>query len=177
MIPQDVENLFVPVCCSATHVGYCTLRMEPVYMILGHACGVAAHMARAAGVPVQSVDVAALQEALASQGQILRVNRPPVADFRIETPRPLKAGQEVRFRDASTDDRGIVRWEWDLDGNGEVDSREQNPTHTYRLGGVYRVRLRVSDGEDWSPPVEGKVVIEGEPKAAPVILMDNDAAQ
>jgi hypothetical protein len=69
LLPKRAEaiNLFVPVCFSASHVAYSTLRMEPQYMILGHATGVAARMAIRAGVAVQDVDTAALSARLKQQ--------------------------------------------------------------------------------------------------------------
>ena len=69
MVPKRAQarNLLVPVCFSATHVAYSTLRMEPQYMIIGQAAGVAAKLAIDARVAVQDVDVAALRSRLASQ--------------------------------------------------------------------------------------------------------------
>lgn len=67
---QEAENLLVPVCFSASHVAYSSLRMEPQYMILGHAAGVAAWMAIDAGRSVQQIDTAALQRMLASEGAV-----------------------------------------------------------------------------------------------------------
>ncbi len=70
---DDCSNLLVTVCCSASHVAYSTIRMEPQYMILGEAAGVAAAQAARARAPVQSVDVAAVRARLASQGQVLQL--------------------------------------------------------------------------------------------------------
>lgn len=73
MVPKRSEatNLLVPVCFSATHVAYSTLRMEPQYMIIGHAAGLAAKMAADAGIPVQDVDRAALTARLKGQRAVL----------------------------------------------------------------------------------------------------------
>jgi hypothetical protein len=72
MLPRRAQatNLLVPVCFSATHVAYSTLRMEPQYMIIGHAAGVAAKMAIDGGVAVQDVDVRALATKLRSERAI-----------------------------------------------------------------------------------------------------------
>ena len=67
----EAENLLVPVCFSATHVAYSTLRMEPQYMILGQAAGVAAAMAIRGHVAVQDIDTAALTRTLVEHGAIL----------------------------------------------------------------------------------------------------------
>jgi hypothetical protein len=69
MVPKrtDATNLLVPVCFSATHVAYSTLRMEPQYMIIGQAAGVAAKLAIAGGSAVQDVDARTLRARLQSQ--------------------------------------------------------------------------------------------------------------
>lgn len=69
--PAQATNLLVPVCLSATHVAICTIRMEPVYMVLGHSAGVAAVMALRSGQAVQEVDIPALRRKLVEQGQVL----------------------------------------------------------------------------------------------------------
>ena len=73
MLPKrrEAQNLLVPVCFSATHVAYCTLRMEPQYMILGQAAGVAATMAIRRQLPVQDIDTAQLTGILKQQGAIM----------------------------------------------------------------------------------------------------------
>jgi hypothetical protein len=59
---EDAENLLVPVCLSASHLAFGSVRMEPTLMALGQAAGLAAAQAARRGVAVQDVDVAALQE-------------------------------------------------------------------------------------------------------------------
>ncbi|HEY1082203.1 MAG TPA: FAD-dependent oxidoreductase [Prosthecobacter sp.] len=69
----ECENLLVPVCLSASHIAYCSLRMEPVYMAMGHASGLAAVMAVKAGKPVQQIDTPSLRAKLAEQKAVLEL--------------------------------------------------------------------------------------------------------
>jgi hypothetical protein len=69
--PAECENLLVPICLSATHIAYGSIRMEPVFMVLGHSCAVAAAMAIDAHLPVQKIDVKELKRILIEQKQIL----------------------------------------------------------------------------------------------------------
>jgi hypothetical protein len=66
IVPKAAEcsNLLVPVCLSATHIAYGSIRMEPVFMVLGESAAVAAHLAIKEGRTVQQVDVAELQKSL-----------------------------------------------------------------------------------------------------------------
>jgi hypothetical protein len=52
---EDAENLLVPVCLSASHVAFGSVRMEPTLMMLGEAAGTAAAQAARHGIPVQEV--------------------------------------------------------------------------------------------------------------------------
>ncbi len=68
---DECENLLVPVCCSASHVAYGSIRMEPVYMILGQTAGTAAALAIDRGIAVQSVNYDQLRSRLVQDGQRL----------------------------------------------------------------------------------------------------------
>lgn len=73
IVPEKEEctNLLVPVCLSASHVAYGSIRMEPVFMILGQSAGVAASVAIDNGVPVQDVEYCNLKKELVAAGQRL----------------------------------------------------------------------------------------------------------
>lgn len=67
----QVSNLLVPVACSASHMAYGSIRMEPVFMILGHSAATAASIAIDDNCDVQDVDYAKLRAKLLKDGQIL----------------------------------------------------------------------------------------------------------
>ncbi|GAA4402774.1 FAD-dependent oxidoreductase [Nibrella viscosa] len=66
LVPKQDEckNLLVPVCLSASHIAYGSIRMEPVFMVLGQSAAVAASLAIDQKQPVQRVNVAAVQKIL-----------------------------------------------------------------------------------------------------------------
>jgi len=73
IIPKsgECENLLVPVCLSATHIAYGSIRMEPVFMVLGQSSAVAASEAIDEKVSLQTVSVEALQARLLAERQVL----------------------------------------------------------------------------------------------------------
>jgi hypothetical protein len=71
LVPKRVDGLLVPVACSASHVGYQTIRMEPVFMALGEACGIAAKAAMDANVEARALDVRALQKEILRRGGVI----------------------------------------------------------------------------------------------------------
>ena len=60
---EECENLLVPVCLSASHIAYGSIRMEPVFLELGQVCGLAAAFAGPSG-KVQAIDVKKIQDIL-----------------------------------------------------------------------------------------------------------------
>ena len=68
LVPKRAEctNLIVPVCLSASHIAYGSIRMEPVFMVLGQTAGVAAVSAINNQVAIQQVDVSNVQQILTS---------------------------------------------------------------------------------------------------------------
>jgi hypothetical protein len=68
IIPKQSEcsNLLVPVCLSASHIAFGSIRMEPVFMVLGQSAGVAAAMAVENNLELQNIDVKHIQKELIS---------------------------------------------------------------------------------------------------------------
>ncbi len=71
IVPLEVENLLIPVPASGTHIGFSTLRMEPCWMALGEAAGVAINICLDDGSSVRDVNVLEMQRRLLDAGAVL----------------------------------------------------------------------------------------------------------
>ena len=73
MVPKSgqADNLLVPVCVSSSHIAFGSIRMEPVFMILGQSAATAAILAIEANVSVQDLPYARLRDRLLADGQVL----------------------------------------------------------------------------------------------------------
>ena len=87
IVPKSVDGLLVPVAASATHVAFSSLRLEPTWMVLGQAAGVAAHLAIQEQVEPRAVNIVRLQRELLKQDQVL-----------------------TYFKDVTTKDQTLLPW-------------------------------------------------------------------
>ncbi len=67
----NAVNLSVPVCLSSSHIAYGSIRMEPVFMILGQSAATASVQAIEAGLPLQDLPYGPLRERMLADGQVL----------------------------------------------------------------------------------------------------------
>ena len=68
---EECTNLFVPVCLSSSHIAFGSIRMEPVFMILGQSAAAAAVIAMDNNISVQDIPYEQLEQVLLSKNQIL----------------------------------------------------------------------------------------------------------
>jgi hypothetical protein len=74
--PEEGGNLLVPVAVSSSHIAFGSIRMEPVFMILGQSAATAAAIALERNVSVQDVPYERLQQRLVDDGQFLEQPAP-----------------------------------------------------------------------------------------------------
>lgn len=146
--PQAAEcvNLLVPVCFSASHLGYASARMEPVFMICGESAGIAACRALEEGKSVQEIDPQALRKALEVASQ--KLSWDPKVD---KAPAPDSAGERFSMAgllqqcDANSDgsvsaaewSAGKPGFEWlfpviDTNRDGRIDAAEYAAFQEYK---------------------------------------------
>jgi len=97
---EECENLLVPVCLSSSHVAYGSIRMEPVFMILGQSAGTAAALAIDEGIAVQDLDYEKLKAKLEKDGQRMVWNEQPLA-------RPVKPLVGLVVDDTAAEATGV----------------------------------------------------------------------
>lgn len=69
---EECENLVVPVCVSATHIAFGSIRMEPVFMVLGQSAAISAAVAIDNETSLQGCEYEQLRELLWASGQVLK---------------------------------------------------------------------------------------------------------
>jgi hypothetical protein len=150
LVPRkgQCENLLVPVCVSSSHIAFGSMRMEPVFMILGQSAATAAVMAIDDDSAVQDVPYARLQAKLKQDGQVLEASISMQTGGRGADPKKMK-GVALDDLDAKTTGKWIhssssqkfVGRGYRHDGN----ARDGNFTARYEVklpqAGRYEVRL------------------------------------
>lgn len=138
MVPKEVSNLLFPVPVSGSHVGFSTMRMEPCWMALGQAAGIAAANAVRSGLPVQKLEIGEIQDRLIEEGASLiwfrdvEVSSP---DFKMVQKLALAGfipGWEARLEDdASVEERKWFRQLSGIDVPEELKTRREILTYIY----------------------------------------------
>jgi ribulose 1,5-bisphosphate synthetase/thiazole synthase len=153
IVPKAAEcdNLFVPVCLSATHIAYGSIRMEPVFMIMGQSSAVAAAIAMDDGVTAQKVSYDKLAAKLKAQGQIITND-----GFPKHEPRKIAALDASKLAGIVVDDtQAAITGEWPHgasagpfvgdgyihDGNEEKGKKRVRFTPKLPKAGRYEVRI------------------------------------
>lgn len=145
--PYGVKNLLVVAAISASHVAYSSVRMEPVFMMLGHAGGLAAHQAVVTRKPVQDISVEQLQEKLRADGMPLVAPYRPWVEIRVVTPGPHRPGLPIEFEVVEKDVRtGLTRIAWTFDGSGQTQAAGKKAVFTFATPGKQTVMVLAWEG-------------------------------
>lgn len=139
---EECSNLLVPVSFSASHLGYASARMEPVFMICGESAGIAACRALAERTTVQAIDRKAFRGALERAGQKLAWD--PAKDV---GPKGGAFSMDALLGECDRDgDKRVSRAEWeagkkehawafpliDRDGDGWISAAEYQAFQQYK---------------------------------------------
>ncbi len=153
--PYGVRNLIVVAAISASHVAYASVRMEPVFMMLGQAGGLAANLAATDRTSVQDVSIQKLQMKLRESGMPLEAPYRPRVDIRVVTPGPYRPGTPIDFEVGEKDvRRPLTRMVWTFDGSGEPQAEGPRSRFTFRNPGKHSlILLAWEDQEMFAVPV------------------------
>jgi hypothetical protein len=148
IVPKTGEcpNLFVPVCLSSSHIAYGSIRMEPVFMVLGQSSATAACMAIDEKIDVQKVDYEKLKKRLVADKQVLDFAAPPAPG--VVDPKKLAgvvvddANAELKgFDNVSTSIGPFVGLGYRHDGNKDQGKQSARFTPDLPMAGKYEVRF------------------------------------
>ena len=151
---EECENLLVPVCLSASHIAYGSIRMEPVFMGMGQSSGLAAAMAGKGAV--QDVDVSKIQEIYATDPYLDGREPDTLIDedseyitgtdgWEVVNGRGAYGKTYLSFNGSSEDNKLVYNLPESLDGEYEIYSFQQrtgcdNTVFTIETGGQSRAK-------------------------------------
>ncbi|MDA7926331.1 FAD-dependent oxidoreductase [Mariniblastus sp.] len=139
----ECDNLLVPVCVSASHIAFTSLRMEPVWMNLGESAGVAAAMAVDADIPVQDLPYDKLRKKLDALDQKLERVQEPIKDQQ-------KPDTLVRWKSQDEWNTQKKGWEWlfphiDTNSDGRISIKEYKDFQKFK-----------TEQDDWEKALKKK---------------------
>lgn len=152
LVPKkdECQNLLVPVCVSSSHIAFGSIRMEPVFMILGQSAATAACIAIDDSTAVQDIDYAKLRSALKSDGQVLELEK----DFKtaskklpgvtVDDSKAVLVGQWNRSRANSP----FVDGGYQHDGGPDTDRTKKARFSTPLKAGRYEVRISYAKNDN-----------------------------
>ncbi len=143
---SECTNLLAPTCLSSSHIAFGSIRMEPVFMVLGQSSATAAVQAIEQGVDIQRIDPAKLKARLEKDGQVLDFDSPPVVS-RVVLPKTKLPGVVVDDQDAvlkgfdamSSAHPVFVETGYHHDGNGNKGSQTARFVADLPKAGRYEV--------------------------------------
>jgi hypothetical protein len=149
LVPRqaEAENLLVPVALAASHIAYGSIRMEPVFMVMGQSAATAAALAIDGKTPVQQVDYAQLKQRLLADGQILEWTGPGRATAANLDPAALSGvvvdDEQARFEGDWTHSSAIRSLEigYRHDGNTDKGAKSAVFQLVVPATGEYEIRL------------------------------------
>jgi len=168
VVPKTGEcpNLLVPVCVASTHIAYGSIRMEPVFMVLGQSSATAAVLALEAGTDVQAVDYARLRTRLLADKQVLEFAAPPYKGG-IDPKKLLGVvvddaqAERVGFETVSTSVGPFVGTGYRHDGNTDRGKQTTRFTPDLPTAGRYKVRVAYTANANRATNVPVTVVHAG----------------
>lgn len=199
LVPKKGEcgNLLVPVCVSSSHIAFGSIRMEPVFMILGHSAATAAAIALDQGLAVQDVPYSTLKAQLIKEGQVLEappevkygkngVNPETLKGIVLDDTQAKLTGNWITSRSAkkfigasyshesnTRDGKAVARFETKLPESGRYEVRYAYTPNGNRSSQV-KVKLQHAQGTETRminqkkmPPLEGHFVSLGEYEFSP----------
>ena len=146
---SQCDNLLVPVCLSASHIAFGSIRMEPVFMVLGQSAATAASLAIDRQCGVQQVPYDQLSQQLTKDQQVLEWTGPKAAPPRPGISPTKLAGiviDEQQAKRLGFEQAGNTVYPYVLEGylhDGDADKGSQSVTYEFKVPrkGRYDVRI------------------------------------